>query len=205
MTDVRLDQLAEQALDRNDYSTARELYRKAALVVDPNDETLLTIILSNSCFATKMDHLLFLRTMADRYPESLTCGKFVAWWHNNVCNHTYASIWTCNQILARYPSPGPLDVHCERLRAALRDRSSHHLVLEDCAIIWESAGRMADPRPTREYLLEELASAKDPALITIMGDLVTQSWVTTSVRGFLEAKIAELKLLSQIKETNATS
>jgi hypothetical protein len=199
MNKDRFDQEAEQALDRNDYATARELYRQAASLADPMDDNSLTIILSNSGFAVEMDQLLFLRSVVERNPESLTCALAEVSWLIHI-NSSACAVWICNKLLAQHSS-APLALHIARLRAALSDRNSYPLILEDSPIIWESAGRMDNPQPTRALLLSELARCKDPTIVPVFLQLLRQSWMTPAIQRFLQTKVEELVLLQELNNT----
>src|SRR5262249_32566207 len=153
-------------------------------------------LLCNSGVAVELDHVVFLQLLTRQYPDSLDCGLAEVLWLIKL-KATGRAVACCNNLLSRHSSkaPGPLDVRFHRLSASLNNRQHYQLVLEDCPIIWELAGRMENPKPTRAAMLGQLASVTDPSIIPVIHTLLQQSWATAAVQLFLKKKADELQSL----------
>jgi hypothetical protein len=195
MTKDELVEKADLAFDRNEYQAARDLYRQAANLSEPTPS-----LLCNSGMAVELDHAVFLQSLTSQFPDSLDCGLAEVLWLIKL-QAAGRAVVCCNDLLSRHASnsPGPLDVRFQRFCASLGNRQYYRLILEDCSVIWDLAGKMENPTSTRSAMLKHLAGVSDPSIGSVLQLLAQQSWVTAAVQLFLEKKVEELQSLQDLE------
>jgi hypothetical protein len=186
-------------LDSNDFVGAREDYRKAVMLDEPDGD-----IIHNLNTAEQEEKLEFFRNLRAKYPNSFSIRLSEA-------NYLAASQYKA-QAIDRYSEmlelfgenlKDHLIARLNRLGTACRDNVEirQTLIINDFQSIWTMGDQYEPARKLRPTMLRMLANElHKEECIPILEELVGDRQLPVSIRELFEAKIVELHYLSKAIE-----